>query len=81
MVKNILNEFDIVLKELDWMDEETKNQALEKAHLIHPWIGYPEELLNNTLVDETYHGLHMSPKGFLDNILKKDMYDLSLIHI
>merc|ERR1719402_831160 len=74
MVENILNEFVILLNEIDWLDEETRKKALEKAHLIHPYVGYPEELMNNTLVDDEYEGLHIAPKGLLQNNLAISKY-------
>lgn len=54
MVGYIHREFLEILNEVDWMDVETRQKAKDKAHAITPYIGYPDELLNNTLVGQLY---------------------------
>ena len=43
MIEGIKGAFMDRLKELQWMDEETKVQALKKAKAITDMIGYPGE--------------------------------------
>ena len=54
MVANIQNEFKIILKEVDWMDKKSKENALEKADAIDIKIGYPEWILNDTELNDYY---------------------------
>jgi len=75
MIKNIVNEFEIMLNETNWMDEKTRKSALTKLRMMRPYVvGYPQELHNNTLIDENYEGIHMTPKHYLTNILNLRRY-------
>lgn len=44
MVKAISNEFRVILKGADWMDEETREMALKKVDAMFIRIGYPGEI-------------------------------------
>ncbi len=54
MVSYIHKEFMNILDKVDWMDDETRERAREKAKAITPYIGYPDELLNNTKIAALY---------------------------
>ena len=54
MVQNIRSAFKSKLKDLDWMDDETRNAAKEKADIIHQLIGYPEYIMNPKKLDKKY---------------------------
>lgn len=43
MVDNLLKAYEVSIKELDWMGEETKKQALDKLSKFTPKIGYPDK--------------------------------------
>lgn len=43
MVNNLLAAYEISIKNLDWMTEETKVEALDKLSKFTPKIGYPDE--------------------------------------
>ena len=43
MVANLLKAFDQRIKNLEWMSEETKQQALKKLNTLTVKIGYPDE--------------------------------------
>ena len=43
LVGNLVNAYEKSIKELDWMGEETKLQALDKLSKFTPMIGYPEK--------------------------------------
>lgn len=68
MVEYIRNEFVKILDEIDWMDEETREEAKLKAKAISPYIGYPDELLQDDLIEELYSGLTMSRSNFYQNV-------------
>ena len=43
LVANLINAYEKSIKELDWMSEETKVEALRKLSKFTPKIGYPDE--------------------------------------
>ena len=43
LVQNLLKAYEISIKNLDWMTEETKAKALEKLAKFRPKIGYPDK--------------------------------------
>ncbi|CAM6031901.1 unnamed protein product, partial [Sphagnum compactum] len=54
MVGYIHREYLKILDNVDWINEETRQKAKEKAHAITPYIGYPDELLDNNKIAELY---------------------------
>lgn len=54
MIENIRKEFIIMLGENEWMDEQSKKSAKEKADLIDTKIGYPDYTYNKTYLDDLY---------------------------
>ena len=51
LVGNLINAYEKSIKELDWMGEETKLQALDKLHKFTPKIGYPDEWRDYSALD------------------------------
>ena len=43
LVNNLLKAYESSIKELDWMSEDTKKEALDKLSKFTPKIGYPDE--------------------------------------
>jgi putative endopeptidase len=43
LVNNLLKAYESSIKELDWMSEKTKKQALDKLKKFTPKIGYPDK--------------------------------------
>ncbi|CAF0711924.1 unnamed protein product [Brachionus calyciflorus] len=69
MILNIQNEFKEMLNELDWMDEKSKQIAIEKANSIDIKIGFPEFLYNDTFMVELYEKYSLSEYEFFDNLI------------
>jgi putative endopeptidase len=61
LVANLRKAFEIRIKQLDWMSEETKQRALAKLYAFTPKIGYPDTWKN-------YEGLEISPNTFYQNM-------------
>lgn len=61
LIANLRKAFEIRIKNLDWMSEETKQKALQKLHAFVPKIGYPEKW-------RTYEGLVIGPDTYLQNL-------------
>lgn len=57
MVSDIREEFEEILKEVDWMDEKTRANALDKARSMATHIAYPDELLDDRKLEEFYEGV------------------------
>jgi predicted metalloendopeptidase len=56
MLNDIRTAFTEIVMELDWMDDETKERTLEKAHAMRPFIGYPVWLLTSGELERYYEG-------------------------
>jgi membrane metallo-endopeptidase-like protein 1 len=54
MVKYIKEQFKDILRSIDWMDEQTRKSALDKANTIVDHIAYPDELLDDRKLGELY---------------------------
>ncbi|EEC06628.1 neprilysin, putative, partial [Ixodes scapularis] len=70
MVNFIMKEFMSILEDINWMDEQTRQRARAKALAIQPYIGYPEELLKDALVEEHYsniNGVNTQGENIADN--------------
>jgi putative endopeptidase len=51
LVGNLIGAYEKSIKELDWMTDETKAQALDKLSKFTPKIGYPDEWRDYTALD------------------------------
>ena len=69
IVTKIREEFRLILEEIDWMDEVTRERAIKKADLIRSHMAYDNEVLDNDLLEEFYRGLSLSKSSYLGNIL------------
>lgn len=54
MVTDIQTEFIDILKKVEWMDEVTRKNALDKAASMTSHIAYPDELLDDKKLEEFY---------------------------
>ncbi|KAK9888868.1 hypothetical protein WA026_001088 [Henosepilachna vigintioctopunctata] len=84
IVRNIEAEFVETLKKVDWMDSNTKNAALDKLDAMEKYIGYPDELMSDSKMDEYYKDLEINSDNYLEVVLnvskfqtEKDMKQLS----
>ncbi|KAF7995392.1 hypothetical protein HCN44_006499 [Aphidius gifuensis] len=72
MVKNIQNQFIKLLNDSSWMDKETKLNAINKAEKMKRLVGYPDELLNNSKLDEyykVYEDFEMTDDSFIGGLI------------
>lgn len=74
IVVNIRHEFTKILQKTEWMDEKTRIHALEKVKHMSSYVGYPQELRNDTKIEELYRGLVLSENYFLGNIYALDKF-------
>lgn len=59
MVNRIRTEFEIILENVDWMDNDTRRSAIDKLHVMSNHIGYPDELMDNAKIEKYYE--HLEP--------------------
>lgn len=74
MVEHIHQEFNIMLGEVTWMDDKTKERAKEKSKSINYHIAYPEEILNNTALDILYDGLKIDDSHYFENNINMSVF-------
>ncbi|KAL7644945.1 UNVERIFIED_CONTAM: hypothetical protein RMT77_004762 [Armadillidium vulgare] len=77
LVTYVREEFNRILKSIDWMDEKTRKQALQKADAIRPHIAYPQELLQDEKLTEYYRNLTVDNKTLLDNMRRIGIFGTS----
>lgn len=70
LVNNIRNEFINILREVSWMDDGTRDAAIEKAKSMTSHIAYPDELTDNNKLEEYYNGLELETNTLLENVLR-----------
>ncbi|GAB1605929.1 neprilysin-1-like [Argonauta hians] len=70
MIRNLQDSFNEILKELEWMDENTRKVAREKAESMREMIGYPDKILNDTELDRQYKQIDYDPDNFMKNVLE-----------
>jgi predicted metalloendopeptidase len=51
MIQNLIKAYEVSILELEWMSEDTKQQALDKLHKFTPKIGYPDKWIDYTKLE------------------------------
>ncbi|XP_014208366.1 endothelin-converting enzyme homolog isoform X3 [Copidosoma floridanum] len=76
MINEIRTAFTKNLKNLDWMDGETRKSAEEKANAITDMIGFPNFILNPGELDERYDDLEIKQGEYFFNNIRVNKYNL-----
>ncbi|KAF5280980.1 hypothetical protein FQR65_LT14904 [Abscondita terminalis] len=74
MVNDIKSEFIEILKNVEWMDDVTKKNALQKAAAMTSHIAYPDELLSDEKLEEFYAKLDFTSSHYLRTILNLTLF-------
>jgi len=74
MVREIKNQFEEMVMNVDWMDYDTKERAREKAKSMVEHIGYPSELTDIRKLNSLYDGLELSESEYFENGLKLSLF-------
>lgn len=65
LVVKLKETFIEMLKQLDWMDKDTKARAIEKAEAMGAFVGYSQEFLDDEKLNEYYSEVkHYKDKYF-----------------
>lgn len=79
MVNDIRAEFAEILQNIDWMDNATKQTALEKAAAITNHIGYPNELADVSKLEELYRELEIKADDLLFDTLRLNVFSKNYV--
>ncbi len=71
LVQNVIKGFEVGIKELEWMTEETKVAALEKLSKFTPKIGYPDKW-------KDYSGLEIKAGDLVGNYIRANEFSLKM---
>jgi len=74
MVNGIRKEFELILNEVQWMDEETRKSALNKLHGMSTHIGYPDEIMDNSKIEKYYENLEINENNYLQSVLNMNVF-------
>lgn len=74
MIHDIRQVFLANLEKVDWMDEETKQKAIDKAEAMRQNIGYPEYLTNKTALAKEFKGFDVKKDQYFKNIVQTYTY-------
>lgn len=78
MINEVRTAFQRNLRNLKWMDAETRKLAEEKADAITDMIGFPDYILKPSELDDQYKDLDIDPKKYFDNNVKVNIYNLRM---
>lgn len=59
MVDDLQDAFDDIIRESDWIDDETKEKALKKSGNMITLLGFPDESNDTKLLDEYYENIRI----------------------
>ncbi|GMT15487.1 hypothetical protein PFISCL1PPCAC_6784 [Pristionchus fissidentatus] len=71
MIANIRKSFIEIVLTNDWMDQETKQIAIDKANAMVQLIGYPELITDPAKLDEKYQNIDISSGDTYFGMVKK----------
>ncbi|XP_048681395.1 endothelin-converting enzyme 1 isoform X4 [Caretta caretta] len=70
MITEIKTAFEESLATLQWMDEETRKSAKEKADAIYDMIGYPKFILDPKELDKVFHDYEAVSSLYFENVMQ-----------
>ena len=74
MVNGIRKEFELLLNEVNWMDDETRESALNKLKAMSTHIGYPDEIMDNAKIEKYYENLEINENNYLQSVLNMNVF-------
>lgn len=79
IVSEISKEFEKLLHQNTWMDSATKEEALRKLHAMNSNIAYPNELLNDTIIEEFYKYVQLNQSNYLQSAVAIDQHSKNFL--
>ncbi|KAL5264203.1 hypothetical protein ACHWQZ_G005326 [Mnemiopsis leidyi] len=72
MIKDIKDAFKLILPKLDWMDDTTREKAIEKADNVDNKIGYADWITDDAKLNQYLSSFKISPEDLLSNTMSAD---------
>eukprot|EP00592_Proboscia_alata_P016135 CAMPEP_0194398194 /NCGR_PEP_ID=MMETSP0174-20130528/125967_1 /TAXON_ID=216777 /ORGANISM="Proboscia alata, Strain PI-D3" /LENGTH=659 /DNA_ID=CAMNT_0039194465 /DNA_START=3057 /DNA_END=5034 /DNA_ORIENTATION=+ len=76
MIDDITQAFNTNLEDIDWMDDDTRQAAKEKANAVTRKIGYPTNLYHDDDLNAYYQYLEINRHDYIDNIRHSQLFDI-----
>ncbi|KAK2526710.1 Ece1 [Columba livia] len=73
MIAEIKTAFKESLETLQWMDEETRKSAKEKADAIYNMIGYPKFIMDPKELDKVFNDYEATSDLYFENVMQWSM--------
>lgn len=70
LVGNLIKAYEVSIRDLEWMSDSTKLQAIDKLNKFNPKIGYPNQW-------RAYEGLVIKPDDLFGNKMRSDRVEYS----
>ncbi|KAI9099347.1 hypothetical protein DFS34DRAFT_649068 [Phlyctochytrium arcticum] len=68
-IKNIKDAFLRKLPSIDWLDEVTRQKAVEKVHSLNEKVGYADEVMEPKTLDAKYKDAAVDQKEYFTNVV------------
>lgn len=75
LVRHLQAAFVDSINEASWISESSKTGALNRVNSLLTFVGYPDELLNETLINQFHASLVLKPDEFAQNYLNIKRWD------
>ncbi|XP_044005621.1 neprilysin-2-like [Aphidius gifuensis] len=69
IAKNVQDEFSEILKHSNWIDKKIKKLAVNKVNNMIRQIAYPDELFNDTKIDDYYKDFEFFDESYFNSCL------------
>jgi predicted metalloendopeptidase len=79
IISEISSEFEKLLHANNWMDVATKAEGMKKLQSMSSHIAYPEELLNDTIVEDFYKNLVFNTSNYLQSAIEVDTHSKTFL--
>lgn len=76
LVREIYKQFYKILENIDWMDNVTKRNAIEKLENIGYQIAFPDELFDDVKIIKFYENLKLNGHSYLEDILSLRLFEM-----
>ena len=70
MISNIRQAMSDTIHNVEWMDDYTKDSALDKLDKMLQMVAYPDEIVDLDAMKEYYQGLTITKEDFFANVLE-----------
>lgn len=58
------------MRDATWIDNSTKQYAIDKAEKLRDFVGYPDWLVNDTVIENMYKHIELNESDFFGSVLK-----------